>query len=290
MRLLKVSLVLCFLLLVFLFKQAQIDFSSPEAAALPRPVDLSPDEPNLLPRASAAFPDFAAIRDTKMRKKSFFEFMAPLIEAENIQVEEKRLQLLRLHEGVQQGKELSGYDKEWLLNLCQEYRVPTEELSMDALFQELSMRVDTVPSELALAQAAIESAWGQSRFAYCGNNLFGEYCFTPGCGIVPTGRPRGRTYEVAAFLTPVQAVHSYIQNLNAHPAYRQFRVLRYEKRLAGERPDGHTLALGLQKYAKTGKAYIAEIRTVIRQNRQLMALPGFSEVTLQRRDSQAGTS
>jgi len=290
MRLLKVSLVLCFLLLVLLFEQAQIDFSSPEAATLPRPVDLSPAEPNSLPRASAAFPDFAAIRDTQMRKKSFFEFMAPLIEAENIQVEEKRLQLLRLHEGVQQGKELSGYDKEWLLNLCQEYRIPTEELSMDALFQELLMRVDTVPSELALAQAAIESAWGQSRFAYCGNNLFGEYCFAPGCGIVPAGRPRGQTYEVAAFLTPVQAVHSYIQNLNAHPAYRQFRALRYEKRLAGERPDGHTLALGLQKYAKTGKAYIAKIRTVIRQNRRLMDLPGSSEVTLQRRDSRAGTS
>lgn len=290
MRLLKVSLVLCFLLLVFLFKQAQIDFSSPEAATLPRPVDLSPDEPNSLPRASAAFPDFAAIKDIKMRKKSFFEFMAPLIEAENIQIKEKRLQLLRLHEGVQQGKELSGYDKEWLRNLCQEYRVPTEELSMDALFQELLMRVDTVPSELALAQAAIESAWGQSRFAYCGNNLFGEYCFTPGCGIVPAGRPRGQTYEIAVFLTPVQAVRSYIQNLNAHPAYRQFRVLRCEKRLVGEQPDGHTLALGLQKYAKTGKAYVAKIRTVIHQNRRLMALPGFSEVTLQRRGPRAGTS
>ena len=290
MRLLKVFLVLCFLLFVPLFKQVQVDFSSPQAATLPRSVDLSLDEPNSLPRASAAFPDFAAIKDTKMRKESFFEFMAPLIEAENIQIEEKRLQLLRLREGVQQGKKLSGYDKEWLLNLCQEYRIPTEELSTEALFQELLMRVDTVPSELALAQAAIESAWGQSRFAYCGNNLFGEYCFTPGCGIVPAGRPRGQTYEVAAFLTPVQAVHSYIQNLNSHPAYGQFRVLRYEKRLAGERPDGHTLALGLQKYAKTGKAYVVKIRTVIRQNRRLMALPGFSEVTLQRRDSRAGTS
>ena len=61
MRLLKVSLVLCFLLLVPLFKPTQINFSSPEAATLPRPVDLSPAEPDSLPRASAAFPDFAAI-------------------------------------------------------------------------------------------------------------------------------------------------------------------------------------------------------------------------------------
>ena len=127
MRSLKVLLVLGCLLLVFLFKLAQIDFSPPEvtqddpvkapapsglawlferfklpqmsfdvlrkseavpkAATLPRPVDLRPEDPNSLPRASAAFPDFAAIRDTKMRKKSFFEFMAPLIEAENIQIE-----------------------------------------------------------------------------------------------------------------------------------------------------------------------------------------------------------
>ena len=208
--------------------------------------------------------------------------MAPLIEAENIQLEGKRLQLLRLHEGVQKGKTLSDYDKEWLRNLSQEYRVSTEELSMDALFQELLMRVDTVPPELALAQAAIESAWGQSRFAYCGNNLFGEYCFTPGCGIVPAGRPQRQTYEVAAFLTPIHAVHSYIRNLNVHPAYRQFRVLRYEKRLAGERPDGHTLALGLQKYAKTGMAYVAKIRTVISQNKRLMALADFSELALHR--------
>ena len=67
-------------------------------------------------------------------------------------------------------------------------------------------------------------------------------------------------------------------------------MLRYEKRLAGARPDGHTLALGLQKYAETGMAYVDKIRTVIRQNRRLMALPGFSELALQRRDFRAGTS
>ena len=138
MRLLKISLVLCFLLLALLFSLARIDPPAPEAArddpveapaapgglgrllerfklpeisldvlrlgeivlegaGLPRPVDLSPEDPDSLPRASAAFPDFGAIGDTEMRKKSFFQFMAPLIEAENVRIEEKRLQLLRLH-------------------------------------------------------------------------------------------------------------------------------------------------------------------------------------------------
>ena len=252
----------------------------PKRATLPRPVDLSPAQPGQLPTPSAAFPDFASIKDTRARKRRFFEFMAPLVQAENIQVQEQRLQILRLHEGVQKGQVLSDYDKAWLRNLCTEYRLSTDELSLDALFQQLLMRVDMVPPELALAQAAIESAWGQSRFAYCGNNLFGEWCFTPDCGIVPAARPQGQTYEVAAFLTPIRAVRSYIQNLNAHPAYRQFRVLRYEKRLAGERPDGHTLALGLQKYAEIGMDYVVKIRAVIRQNKRLMSISGFSELAL----------
>ncbi len=325
MRLLKVLLVVGCLLLASLFTLARLDFRAPETEGeeappspvqtglvwlferfklpdmpavesgqptetpkeppLPRPVDLSPARPGELPTPSAAFPNFAAIKDIKERKKRFFEFMGPLVEAENLQVQEQRLQILRLHEGVQKGQEMSVYDRKWLRQLCAQYRLSTEELSVDDLFQQLLVRVDMVPPELALAQAAIESAWGQSRFAYFGNNLFGEWCFTPGCGIVPAARPQGKTYEVAAFLTPIHAVRSYIQNLNAHPAYRQFRALRYQKRLAGERPDGHSLALGLQKYAAIGMEYVDKIRTVIRQNKRQMSSAGFPELALLQEES-----
>jgi len=39
-----------------------------------------------------------------------------------------------------------------------------------------------------MAQAANESAWGLSRFAQKGNNLFGKRCVKKGCGIVTDQR------------------------------------------------------------------------------------------------------
>ena len=204
-------------------------------------------------------------------------FMAPLIKAENIQLEGKRLQLLRLHEGVQKGKTLSDYDKEWLRNLSQEYRVPTAASSMDALFQELLIRVDTVPPSWLWPKRP-SSRLGQSRFAYCGNNLFGKYCFTPGCGIV-AGWAAPKANVRSSRLS-----HSYSRSALVHPKSQcpsrlsSIPRVALQKRAGRARPDGHTLALGLQKYAETGMAYVAKIRTVISQNKRLMALADFSEL------------
>ncbi|HKJ91279.1 MAG TPA: glucosaminidase domain-containing protein, partial [Oceanipulchritudo sp.] len=49
-----------------------------------------------------------------------------------------------------------------------------------AILDDLRRRVDVIPPSLALAQAALESGWGTSRFAREGNNLFGIWCYTPG--------------------------------------------------------------------------------------------------------------
>ena len=40
--------------------------------------------------------------------------------------------------------------------------------------RELLRRVDVIPPSLVLAQGAIESGWGTSRFARQGNNLYGQ--------------------------------------------------------------------------------------------------------------------
>lgn len=221
----------------------------------------------------AALPDFASIKDVKQRKRRFFEFMQPLIEAENTKVREQRLQILRLHNAFKDGRDLSAHDREWLQELCKEYQVPSADLRPEETFARLLMHVDVVPLELALVQAANESAWGRSRFARRWNNIFGERCLEEGCGIVPDRRPPGATYKVAIFDSPTHSVRSYIDNLNSHPAYHRFRVLRYEKRLAGERPDGYTLILGLRKYSDTGMDYVRGLRTMMRQNKDLIVIP-----------------
>ena len=82
---------------------------------------------------------------------------------------------------------LSRADRRFLAGLVDRYEIDTSASSEDQR-AELMVRLDTVPMSLALTQAAMESAWGTSRFAREGNNLFGQWCYQPGCGIVPKRR------------------------------------------------------------------------------------------------------
>jgi len=90
-----------------------------------------------------------------------------------------------------------------------------------------------------LAQAANESSWGTSRFAKEANNLFGQWCYTPGCGIVPAQREENEANEVRKFATINDTVRSYVRNINSYYAYKDLRVIREEIRSAGEIPSAN---------------------------------------------------
>ena len=197
-------------------------------------------------------------------KRRFIDSLYPIVRAENQRVLELRRHLYRLLARLEQGGALSDGDREWLHDMARRYRAKAETPLEQA--RALSDRVDIIPAPLALAQAALESAWGQSRFAREANNLFGQWCFEPGCGVVPKRRPAGRTYEVEAFDNIDAAVRSYLQNLNSHPAYAELRRIRAEARAAGRQPEGYAMAAGLSKYAAIGDKYVEHIRGVIDRN------------------------
>jgi Bax protein len=117
-----------------------------------------------------------------------------------------------------------------------------------------------------LAQAANESAWGRSRFATEGNNLFGQWCFSQGCGLIPNGRPEGATYEVAVFDTPLDSIRSYMMNLNSFHAYDELRKIRKERRDQGQMITGKALAEGLINYSTRREEYVKEIQLMIEHN------------------------
>jgi Bax protein len=131
-------------------------------------------------------------------------------------------------------------------------------------------RVDTVPLELVLSQAANESAWGTSRFARKANNLFGQWCFSKGCGLVPARRNAGSTHEVAAFKSPQLSVRSYLRNLNTGRVYKDLRNIRAAKRAEGKQATAYEIAAGLSKYSERGQAYVKEIRAMIKYNGKYM--------------------
>lgn len=195
------------------------------------------------------------------RKQAFIAFLRPVIRAENRRILRSRQRLLRLLRTLRGGGSLASRSRQWLAQQSALYRVPGGEPLARA--EALKTRIDVVPVELALAQAALESGWGSSRFAREGNNLFGEWCFDPGCGIVPLHRPVGRTYEVKAFDGVAGSVRSYMHHLNSHPAYEPMRRIRAAARAAGRRPDGYEMAGGLVRYAAIGEEYVARIRRII---------------------------
>ncbi|MDK8463809.1 glucosaminidase domain-containing protein [Marinobacter sp. SS13-12] len=215
-----------------------------------------------LPRWSRAdLPDFSSYSDTTEKKAAFFSFLYPRIVLANSRILIERGYLQSLS-----GKdELCKSELTWLKNQAERLRVDEEPGSAD-MFRRLENRLDVIPPSLIMAQAANESAWGTSRFARRGNNLFGQWCFSKGCGIVPQSRVEGASHEVADFESPYLSVRSYIQNLNRHPAYQMLRDVRLKARSSGDDASGSSLAAGLLDYSERGEEYVKEIRSMIRYN------------------------
>lgn len=223
-------------------------------------ISLAPLPP--LPKwAQAPLPDFSEYRDVTERKVAFFSFLYPRIVLANSRILIEREYLEQLAEK----DTLSTGEQTWLSDQAQRLRVDGEPGSQ-AQFDGLRKHLDVIPPSLILAQAANESAWGQSRFAVRGNNLFGQWCFTKGCGLVPQSRPEGSSHEVATFSSPYFSVRSYIQNLNRHAAYQQVRDVREQDRQNNRALSGVRLAAGLISYSERGEDYIEEIRSMIRFN------------------------
>ncbi len=228
----------------------------------PKPVGIAPALK--LSGVRQPLPDFAAIPSTAERKRAFFNYLKPIIDAENAQIERWRKYLKRLQQQLHRHGELHPDDQAWLSRLATLNRYKGEQPSADIPL--LLQQIDRIPAALALAQAANESAWGTSRFAREGNNLFGMWCFKPGCGIRPRQRPAGARYEVAAFDSVEAGVRRYVINLNSNRSYRKMRNIRGCLKSQQNSYSGRALAAGLTQYSARGGHYVKELRAMIRVN------------------------
>jgi len=217
--------------------------------------------PALPPWSKAPLPEFSSYHDTVEKKAAFFAYLYPRIVLANSRVLMARHYLLSLS----QQDTLRPSELAWLKQQGDRLRVAAPAGSAES-FATLTLRLDAIPPSLVMAQAANESAWGTSRFAREGNNLFGQWCFSEGCGLVPLRRGDDQNHEVARFASPYDSVSAYIQNLNRHQSYRDLRQLRAQARQAGQSPDGLSMAAGLSRYSERGDAYVQEIQGMIRFN------------------------
>ena len=211
--------------------------------------------------------DLESIASSKKRKSLFVRALLPMVLLANEEIATERKSLETIKRNYSLYKHINGSQQHILMTLAKRYRIDSNTNNTEQLFQKLEQRIDIIPADLALAQAANESAWGTSRFSKVANNLFGEWTFQQGQGIVPAGRPDGETYEIEKFNTVYDSVRSYLHNLNTHKAYKKLRQIRAEMRAEGDLPDGLSLAKGLIRYSTRGEEYINEIQLMIRHNK-----------------------
>lgn len=215
--------------------------------------------------APAELPDMASINDVSEKKETFFEFLNPIVQGVNQRIEAERAWLLQMRQKARKDHEFLPWQIETMAELGRYYEVDAEPGS-DRYFDRMMHRVDIIPASLVLAQAANESAWGTSRFAVEGNNLFGQWCFVEGCGLVPAGRPDDERYEVKVFDSVADSVDAYFQNVNTHPQYSELRNIRAELRYLGMPAHSLDLVWGLEGYSIRGEEYIRELTEMIRYN------------------------
>ena len=175
-------------------------------------------------------------KDATTRVNTFKQVVLPLIDRENAEIKKQRQALVQLSKARTLTKEQAA----WIEGMKAYYKA-------DSL-RDLVAKVDIVPRSMALAQAAVESGWGQQPLAQQANVFYGQKTFDPEA---PSAVGQyGEKYR--AFDSPEESVRFYMHNLNTHPAYEPFRSARAELRSKNKPLQGAQLVRSLGSYSTKG--------------------------------------
>jgi len=224
--------------------------------------------------------DFHILEDIELRKRIFLHTLLPtaLLARHEVAMERLRLQsiLAKINcspdqtnftstsYGSQQciwQNYLAADEVNFIKGLCKTYRTTNA--------KELLARVDSLPVSLILAQGALETSWGRSRFAREGNSIFGMWTWKAK-GMVPLQREKGKTHKVKAYDSILDSVRAYQLTLNRLDHYEHLRNLRLKTH------DSLILADGLSLYSQRGNEYVNDIKNVILSNN----LQSYDQFTL----------
>jgi uncharacterized FlgJ-related protein len=115
--------------------------------------------------------------------------------------------------------------------------------------------------ELLVAQAALESAWGNSRFAIEGRNLFGIRTYDlreP--HMLPSNNPK--KWGVKVYMHECDSVQHYINILNNGTKFEEYRKLKHVQNIN----DPFKLVMTLDAYA-SDKHYFDKVKRIIKMLR-----------------------
>ncbi len=183
------------------------------------------------------------------KKQKFFDMMLPaiLVAKTNLDLTKKQVEILK------KKQKLSYLEKKLLNRLLKKFNTNNTDV--------LIKRLHTFPVSIVLAQAAIESGWGSSRFFLQANNPFGIWSFSTKHNRIAASSTRdGTKVYLRKFNNLEQAIDGYYLMLATGKPFVAFR----EARLKTNNPD--TLIQALKMYSERRESYIADLAQVIRTN------------------------
>ena len=228
------------------------------------PFTITEKQLDYLPILSRVPADFDQIQDVDLKKKLFYLIVLPLIHESNRQILLDREMIINIEKKFLR-KDLNENELQETIRLAKKYKLDYSEINLK-LFRDLKQRINVIPVSLALAQAIVESGWGQSRFALEGNALYGQWTTNELKGIVPEDRDEDKSHAVRKFDNLTQSVQAYMHNINTHGAYYSFRVVRrIAERVQYTDPVSAKVKF-LAAYAEIGQEYVDKLELIIESN------------------------
>lgn len=125
---------------------------------------------------------------------------------------------------------------------------------------DLMGRLGSLPNSIVLAQAAVETGWGESRFFIQASNLFGIWSFNINESRIAAGKRKDKTIFLRSYDDISISIADYFEVLGRHNAYRSLRKARLKT------SDPFVLIPHLKNYSERKSWYTAQLKKVIRQN------------------------
>ena len=229
------------------------------------PYTITEQELDYLPILSSLPSDFDQLQDVKLKKKLFYLITLPIIHESNNLILEDREMVINIEKKFLRA-DLNENEVNETVRLAVKYKLDYSTIDLK-LFRDLKQRINIIPVSLALAQAIVESGWGQSRFALEGNALYGQWTTNEQKGIIPEDRDEDKTHAVRKFKNLEQSVQAYMHNINTHRAYYSFRVVRrIAERVQYTDPISAKVKF-LAAYAEIGQEYVDKLELIIESNK-----------------------
>lgn len=149
--------------------------------------------------------------------------------------------------------EWSSADSVFYFELARVYKINN--------INRLELGLTTHPNSIILAQAVVESGWGNSRIFATANNLFGVWSYNKNEPRIASSIKRGdKTIYLRKYADISESIENYFVTIARTGAYRQFRDARMNTN------DPFELTPFLDHYSERRQAYVDQLNEIIRYN------------------------